>query len=125
MVIVTMYFLISVVHAESWAYVTRESTVGVNWYIDKSDIYYKNGRLCFTTHAIYDNVNTNGYKSIFSEYEVESGKPARARVVAIAFVDSYGNIIDSAEDPESDQWVDIPPGTVGYELMTYAKKYAR
>ena len=36
-----------------------------------------------------------------------------------------GNIINSVEDPDSDQWVEIPAGTIGYEVMKYAEKYAQ
>lgn len=111
--------------AASWAYVTYDSGTRANWYIDKSDVHYKGNLLCFTAQAVHDNVNANGYKAMIALYEVEGGNPARARVVAIAFLDGVGNILNFAEEPDSDQWIDIPPGTIGYEVTNYAVQYAR
>jgi hypothetical protein len=120
-----MLLLTNVTQAASWTYVMQDPNTGANWFIDKSNVGYERGLLCFSAQAVFDNANSNGYKSLIADYEVQSGRPAKARAVAIVFLDGASNIINSAEDPDSDQWYDIPPGTVGYEMMKYAEKYAK
>jgi hypothetical protein len=123
--ILIMVLFVSSVEAASWVYVMRDPNVGANWYIDKDSVEYDRGFLCFSAQVIYDNANTNGYKTMAADYEVKAGSPSIARAVALVFIDGVGNIIDSAEDPDSDQWYDIPSGSIGYELMKYAERYVK
>lgn len=122
-ILLVMLFSVHSVEAATWVSVTRDAANNSSWFIDASNVRYERGLLCYTAQGVYDNVAQNGYKTLIGAYEVQEGNPSYARVVGIIFLDGTGNIIDQEEDPDSEQWVELTRGSIGYELTRYAKKY--